>query len=152
MQNFADAGAPEILGNTTDPKAFMKWQYWGGWGYKPHVLKAIAEIETTDLKGQLQFHLYKDPQITGRNEATLFKDAACSGDGILVFSKLNSKKQPDADQETLKMFCDMVKEEIANLWAPKAMALLPTSRLAPFRSLLTLRAHSPRPRRLMGSL
>ena len=104
------------MGNTTDPKAFMKWQYWGGWGYKRHVLKAIAEIENSDLKGQLQFHLYKDPNITGRNEATLYKDAACSGEGIMVFSKLQEKKQPDADADTLKMFCEMTKSEMENLW------------------------------------
>ena len=50
MMNF-DADLPEILGCTENPKAFMKWQYCGGWGYRPHVLKAIAEIEKTDLKG-----------------------------------------------------------------------------------------------------
>ena len=91
MQNF-DADLPEIMGNTTDPKAFMKWQYWGGWGYRPHVLAAIAEIEKTELKGWFQYILYKDNQITGRNEATLYKDASCSGEGILVFSKLQMKK------------------------------------------------------------
>ena len=85
--NF-DADLPEILGNTTDPKAYMKWQYWGGWGYKPHVLAAIAELEKSELKGQFQYQLFKDNEITGRNEATLHKDPGCAGDGILVYSKL----------------------------------------------------------------
>ena len=53
--------------------------------------------------------------MTGRNEATLYKDASCSGEGILVFSKLNLKKQPTEDEETAKMFIEMVTSEIDNL-------------------------------------
>ena len=62
--------------------------------------------------------------MTGRNEATLYKDASCSGEGILVFSKLNLKKQPTEDEETAKMFIEMVTSEFENLWSWKSFVYL----------------------------
>ena len=109
------AAAPEVLGNTTDAKMFLRFQYCGAWGYKPHVLKAIEEIEKTDLKGLLQYHLHMDQGKTGRNEVTLFTDAACTGEGALVYSKLQTKKQPAADAETTELFLNMLKEEVSKV-------------------------------------
>ena len=112
------AAVPEVLGNTTDAKHFLRFQYCGAWGYKPHVLKAIEEIEKTDMKGLFQYHLHMDQGKTGRNEATLFTNANCEGEGALVYSKLSTKKQPCQDAETQELFLGMLKEEYgkANEW------------------------------------
>ena len=120
----AAAHAPEIVGNTTDPKFFLRFQYCGAWGYKPHVLKAIEEIEKTDMKGQFQYNLQMDQGKTGRNEVTLFTDAALSGDGVLVYSKLKTQKQPAADDETKEMFLNALKEETKKAWASSWIFLI----------------------------
>ena len=113
----AAANAPEVMGNTTDAKFFLRFQYCGAWGYKPHVLKAIEEIEKTDMKGQFQYHLYMDQGKTGRNEVTLFTESTCAGEGTLVYSKLKTQKQPAADDETKKLFLSALMEETKKNWA-----------------------------------
>ena len=113
----AAANAPEVMGNTTDAKFFLRFQYCGAWGYKPHVLKAIEEIEKTDMKGQFQYHLYMDQGKTGRNEVTLFTESTCAGEGTLVYSKLKTQKQPAADDATKEIFLNALREETKKNWA-----------------------------------
>ena len=68
------AGQPEIMGNTKDAKLFLRFQFCGAWGYKPHVLKAVEEIEKTEMEGKFQYILCMDQGKTGRNECYLFTD------------------------------------------------------------------------------
>lgn len=81
------SGPNEILGNKDAPNV-LKFEYCGGWGYRRHCISAIEAIEQKH-KGQFEYHLYRDPGVTGRLEATAFigsKDSTGS-DGILIHSK-----------------------------------------------------------------
>ena len=112
-----DVAMPEILGNKENPRAFLKFEFWGSWGYKPKVEEAIAAIEESENAGSLQYHLYEDKVKTGRHEVNMYNDAACSGAGVLVHSKLESKKHPVQDEEMKGIFLNMIKTELENMGA-----------------------------------
>ena len=67
------------------------------------------------MKGIFQYHLHMDQGKTGRNEATLFNNTTCEGEGALVYSKLATKKQPCQDDETRDLFLGMLKEEFSKI-------------------------------------
>ena len=108
----------EILGNTTDAKLFLRFNYCGGWGFRQHCIKAVDEIEKTELKGQLQYHLCVDPIKTGRNEVTLYTDEKCEGEGVLIHSKLKTMMQPCQHALIQFTFLKKLKEEVklASWW------------------------------------
>ena len=82
----------EVIGNSTDPKHYIRINYWGGWGYKKH---AVELAEKMKAKGDIfQFNLFKDAEITGRFEVFLQKGAAESEDDVTLWSKLQSQKFP----------------------------------------------------------
>ena len=68
----------------------MKFEYCGGWGYKPKVNAAIAEIEKV-MPNQFSYYIYADPGRTGRLEVTVYKGQENDGgEGELVHSKATS--------------------------------------------------------------
>ena len=80
----------EVLGNK-DANNVIKFEYCGGWGYRRHCISAIEMIEQK-YKGEFAYHLYRDPGVTGRLEATAYigtKDT--SGDGVILHSKQATK-------------------------------------------------------------
>ena len=109
-----DSPLPEILGNTTNPKKYMKIQYCGGWGYRPHCDPVMEELNKK-FPDQLQYQLYGDKGVTGNFEVSVHEDAACSGDGEMVHSKQASKKFPDSNMDT---FLALVEGELEN-WGLK---------------------------------
>ena len=100
-----DGPLPEILGNKTDPKKYMKIQYCGGWGYRPRC-DPVMEALNAKFPNQLQYILVGDPGLTGNFEVTLHDDAACSGEGEMIHSKQASKKFPDANMDTFVAFVE----------------------------------------------
>ena len=61
------------------------------------MVAAIDMIEQ-QLQNQFEYHLYMDPGVTGRLEATVIPKAG--GEGVLVHSKAASKKYIKDDYET----------------------------------------------------
>ena len=104
----------EIMGLEKDPAAYMKFEYWGAWGYRGHVVDAINEVERV-LPNKFQYVLLVDSGVTGRLEVNIQRDKDCSDEGVLVFSKLQSKAFPMQDRENKEMFISMVKTEFENL-------------------------------------
>ena len=42
----------------------------------------------------------------------MYNNASCSGEGVLVHSKLESKKHPVGDEEIKAIFLNMIKTEL----------------------------------------
>ena len=58
----------------------------------------INKIEAI-AKGKFNYYLYRDPEITGRFEVTIFLDSEDDqGEGVLLHSKQESKKMVDSAQ------------------------------------------------------
>ena len=107
-----DAPLPEILGNKTNPKKYLKIQYCGGWGYRPHC-NPVMDALNEKFPDQLQYILQSDKGVTGNFEITLHDNAACAGEGEMVHSKQASKKFPDANMD---VFVSLVEGELE--WLP----------------------------------
>ena len=77
----------EIIGETGAPSMYMKIQYCGGWGYRPHVNTFKAKLDELLPGNKIQYQLACDPTTTGNFECTVFDNAALQGDGNLIWSK-----------------------------------------------------------------
>ena len=78
-----------------------------------HVLKAIEEIEKTDLLGKLQFQLFVDAVKTGRNEVKLYTTEDRTGEAYPVHSKLGTGMHPCQHALIQFTFLKTLKEQIA---------------------------------------
>ena len=85
---------PEVINkNGQAPQHSMRFDYCGGWGYKPKAIAAIEEIEKV-MPGQFTYYLMRDNGATGRLEVTVYPNQTTmgeTGEGEFVHSKATSK-------------------------------------------------------------
>ena len=102
--------APEIVGETDTATHFVKIQYCGGWGYRPHCTKFIDQVSAAlqDKDYHIQYQLVADVGITGNFEISMYQTADLSGEGKLIYSKKASGKFPHADAGELEKACEEI--------------------------------------------
>lgn len=97
----------EILGNTTDPKGWIKFEYQGplqNSDYRGVVEKNISEIEK-EFPGIFQYHLYEDKFLQKRYEISLFETSDTqSPDGTLIHSKAAGDGYPTVGHNATEEF------------------------------------------------
>ena len=64
------------------------------------------------MPGHFQYHLFKDPTITGNFEVTIHNSADLSGEGAQCHSKQATKNFPSADWDN---FHNLTKDALENL-------------------------------------
>ena len=105
-------GNLEIIGETGEPSCFMKIQYCGGWGYRPHCITLKNKLDELMPDNKIQFQLAADPGVTGNFECTLFNDPGLTDGETAVFSKQAKGCFPFQKEEEMVEVCNILSEKL----------------------------------------
>ena len=98
----------EIVGDTGCAHHYIKIQYCGGWGYRPHCTKTIDQLNAMMPDNHFQFQLFMDQGTTGNFEITVFTTADLSDEGKPVYSKQATGKFPHASADEFEVLVNAI--------------------------------------------
>ena len=100
---------PEFVGEMDAPTMYVKIQYCGGWGYRPHVNAFIAKIKEELKDNKIQYQLIMDVGTTGNFEIHKYGTIDLTDEAVLIWSKQEKGGFPMKDDAAMSGIYDKLK-------------------------------------------